>query len=185
MYSNIAERLGRPSQRIAISSALIVILVGLAIGVTLWRFSVSAGRYDKVLASGVTISQTGEARTSLFDVLDAAQRYSANPSTAGKAALASARASVASDLNKVASTNPNTPTEVQALNGARSATVPLDSTVNRLIVLAGTAAASGALNRVSDALSVIDKHLDALVTAEDNDAQTPTPPPRKAQARPS
>jgi len=171
MHAIIRERLGGSTQRIAIASALIVVLVGVAIGVTLWRFSSSTGRYDRALANRTTIDATGETRTALFDILDAAQRYGRSRSAADRAALESARAGLRTDLAKIAHTNLATAAERAALASAQSASTRLDTGIATMTPLAGTRVAPSAVDRVANSLGTVDRRLDALALAEGEDAQ--------------
>jgi len=166
MLSVLGERLGGPTRRIAIAGVLIVVLVGVAIGVTVWRFGVGVDRYSQALANNVTISATGETRTSLFDVLVAAQRYAASPTVAGLATLEAARTSVHTGLRAVASTGLSSPAERSAMAGAQLALTHLDNSIAELIGLARRLAAPAAADRVVVSLSAIDKQLDGLAQAE-------------------
>ena len=49
MRRTIGERLSGPTRRIAIAGAVIVVLVGVAIAVTLWRYSASTAKYESTL----------------------------------------------------------------------------------------------------------------------------------------
>src|SRR6202034_4774607 len=92
MLRIIGGRLGGPTRRIAIAGALIVVLVGGAIGVTLWRYSASTARYEATLKNTATIAETADARTAVYDILSAARPLTASASAANITALHKASA---------------------------------------------------------------------------------------------
>jgi methyl-accepting chemotaxis protein len=169
MHQSLGDRLSNPARRIALAGVLIVVLSGAAIGVTIWRFSVSATRYDRVVVNAETIADTGESRTNLFDILDAAQRYAISADKADAATLAAARTSLQTGLAKVGASGLATTAERTALSAAQANTSKLDANIAAMTPLAGTRSASIATERIADSLSVIDHNLDALVTAESSE----------------
>jgi methyl-accepting chemotaxis protein len=171
MPSNLGERLGGPTRRIAIAGALIVVLVGAVIGVTLWRFSASANNYDRALANNATIATTGEARTSLFDILNAAQIYGSARSAANLAALGSARTSLAADTEAIAATDLRTPAERAALRRVQSSARSLEVSIAALTSLSPTQSEDLALRRVTASLHRVDAGFDALTRAENVEAR--------------
>jgi methyl-accepting chemotaxis protein len=164
----IIRGLGGPTRRIAIAGALIVVLVGVAIGVTLWRFGSSASNYNQALADGDTVVATGEARSSLFDILDAAQRYETSGSPADRAALDLASANLRSSVRKVDNAKLATVAERRALANVQSMLPRLEGDIREVARSGGTRAAVVAVNRLGVTLNTIDKQLDALAQAEDN-----------------
>jgi methyl-accepting chemotaxis protein len=171
MPSNLGERLGGPTRRIAIAGALIVVLVGAVIGVTLWRFSASANNYDRALANNATIATTGGARTSLFDILDAAQVYGSTRSASNLAALGFARASLTADTEAIAATGLRTPAERVALRRVQSSARSLGVSIAALTSLGPTQSADLALRRVTESLHRVDAGFDALTRAENVEAR--------------
>jgi Methyl-accepting chemotaxis protein (MCP) signalling domain len=170
MPSTLGERLG-PTRRIAIAGTLIVVLVGVAIGVTLWRFGTSADSYDRALANNVTVAATGEARTSLFDILSAAQNYGGVRNASNLAAVGSARASLTADTHVVAATDLRTPAERMALGTVQASTRLLDVSIAALTSLTPTQSADPVLNRVTASLHQVDAGFDALAQAESVEAR--------------
>ncbi len=141
MPTNLGERLGGPTRRIAIAGALIVLLVGAAIGVTLWRFGASADSYNRALANNATIARTGEARTSLFDILNTAQAYGSAREASNLAALGSARANLTAETEAVAATGLRTSAERMALGTVQSSARSLDVSIAALTSLTPTQSA--------------------------------------------
>jgi methyl-accepting chemotaxis protein len=166
MPTNLGERLGGPTRRIAIAGALIVVLVGSAIGVTLWRFGASADSYSRALANNATIARTGEARTSLFDILNAAQVYGGARNASNLTALGSARANLTAETKAVAATGLRTSAERMALGTVQSSARSLDVSIAALTSLAPTQSADLALRRVTASLHRVDAGFDALAQAE-------------------
>jgi hypothetical protein len=166
MIKIIGDRLGGPTRRIAIAGALIVVLVGGAIGVTLWRYGASTTRYEATLKNTATIAKTTEARTALYDVLNTARPLAAGGSAADITALHAAAAELEATLVSLSSSTTDTPLEQTALNRARGATAALGDTIATLAQNAGTPAAAAEVDRVANLLSVVDRQLDVVVAAE-------------------
>jgi Methyl-accepting chemotaxis protein (MCP) signalling domain len=172
VYESLGDRLSSPTRRIALIGALLGILTCLAIGITIWRFSVAGKRYDRTVTNAQTIADTGEARTNLFDTLDAAQRYGSesNRSTAG--ALIAARTQLQAGLAKVAASQLITPAEHAAIAAAMANTARLDASIAALARLKNARSSATAVDRVALALGAIDRNLDTLVMAEDLEAHS-------------
>ncbi len=166
MPTNLGERLGGPTRRIAIAGALIVVLVGSAIGVTLWRFGASADSYNRALANNATIARTGEARTSLFDILNVAQVYGGARNASNLTALGSARTNLTAETKAVAATGLRTSAERTALGTVQSSARSLDVSIAALTSLAPAQSADLALRRVTASLHQVDAGFDALARAE-------------------
>jgi hypothetical protein len=170
MPSTIGERLAAPTRRIAVAGALIALLVGAAIGVTLWSFGASTDSYNRALAHNTAIAATGEARTSLFDILSAAQRYGSARTASDLGGLGAARASLTADTRAVASTGLHTPAERTALDAVQAADRSLDGSIAALTSLTPQQSADPALGRVAGSLHRVDGAFDALAQAEDGEA---------------
>jgi hypothetical protein len=166
MIKIIGDRLGGPTRRIAIAGALIVVLVGGAIGVTLWRYGASTAKYEATLKNTATIAKTTEARTALYDVLNTARPLTASASAADIVALHSAAAELKATLVSLSSSTTDTPLEQTALNRARGVTAALGDTIATLAQNAGTPAAAAEVDRVANLLSAVDRQLDVVVNAE-------------------
>jgi hypothetical protein len=170
MPSTLGERLAAPTRRIAIAGALIVVLVATAIGVTLWSFGASTDSYNRALAHNTTIATTGEARTALFDVLSAAQRYGSTRSAPSLAALGSARTSLSASTRAVASTGLATSAERVSLRAVLASGRGLDASIAALTSLTPTQPADLALGRLTASLHRVDTGFDALARAENAEA---------------
>jgi Methyl-accepting chemotaxis protein (MCP) signalling domain len=172
MHPSWARRLSSPTRRIAIAGVLIVLLTSASISVIIWRYSVASKRYERIETNAETIADTGEARTNLFDILDAAQRYANNREKGTAAALIEARTHLQTDLSGVASAGLQTPAERSAIAAAQANTAQLDTNIAALARVKGPQSLSATVQAISDSLAVIDRNLDALVTAEHAEAST-------------
>jgi Methyl-accepting chemotaxis protein (MCP) signalling domain len=166
MPSTLGERLDGPTRRIAIAGALIVVLVGVAIGVTLWRFGASAARYEATLKNESTIAETGEARTAVYDTLNAARRLTTSRSAADLSALRGAGGELDPALASLVRSTADSPLELAALGRARGAAATMQAQIATLAQAAGTPAAATMVDRVASLLGVVDRQLDAVVAQE-------------------
>jgi hypothetical protein len=132
VYESLGDRLSSPTRRIALIGALLGILTCLAIGITIWRFSVAGERYDRTVTNAETIADTGEARTSLFDTLDAAQRYGSESNRGSAGPLIAARNQLQAGLAKIAASQLATPAEHAAITAAVANTARLDASIAAL-----------------------------------------------------
>ncbi|HEY2201416.1 MAG TPA: hypothetical protein VGH56_05985, partial [Solirubrobacteraceae bacterium] len=167
----VTERLSGPTQRIAVAGALIVILVGAAIGVTVWRFDVSAGKYDETLENGSTVAATAEARTSVYDVLDAARRLTSTRSGTDVLALRDAGVQLTSKLSSIARATAGSHSEQLALRQAQSAAAQIVAGTGALAAGAGTATAIAQADRIATLLGVVDHQLDVVDAHEQAQTQ--------------
>jgi methyl-accepting chemotaxis protein len=179
MSRAIGERLGSPARRIAIAGALIVILVGVAIGVTLWRFGASAAKYEATLKNTTTVARTAEARAAAYDILDAARPLTASGSAADVAALHQAGAELDPSLVALVTATADAPVEQAALARAQGLTAALRVTTAALAQGAGSPAASAEVDRIAKLLRGIDHQLDVVVAQENAQDQSDR---RSAQA---
>jgi methyl-accepting chemotaxis protein len=168
MRNTLGEWLNGPTRRIAITGVSIVVLVGVAVGVMLLRFDTSANNYARAIAAGDAVVSTNEARSSLFDILAATQRYETSRSVADRTAIESAYAHLRFSLGEVASTKPTIRAERSALAGAQSVLTQLAHSISEVLRLGDTPAGPAAGSRLTASLAAIDKHLDPLALAEDN-----------------
>src|SRR5271154_1569513 len=164
--SSIGERLSGPTQRIAIAGALIVVLVGGAIGVTLWRYGASTAKYEATLKNTATIAETAEARTAVYDILDTARPLTASGSAADITALRKADAGLESTLVSLTQSTIDTPLEQRTLGHARAVAATLGDAIATLAQNAGTPAAAAEVDRVANLLSAVDRQLDVVVAQE-------------------
>jgi methyl-accepting chemotaxis protein len=166
MHKTIGERLGGPTRRIAISGALIVVLVGVAIGVTLWRYGASTAKYEATLKNTATIAETGEARTAVYDVLNGARPLSTNASAAVLATLREGYAELDPTLVALSHDTADTPVEQKALGRAGGIYAALGTTVAALERDAGTPAAAAQVDRIAYLLDGVDHQLDVVAARE-------------------
>lgn len=164
MVRIIGDRLSGPTQRIAIAGALIVILVAVAIGATLWRFSTATSNYNLALNDGVTIAATAEARASLFDILIAEHSDGSGVGFADSQALKSAQATLHDGLSEIASAN--VPEERSALSNLRVGLSQLDLSIAALSTASGGQASPATVGRFRSSLITVDRQLDELVRVE-------------------
>ncbi len=166
MRTTTGERLGGPTRRIAIAGAVIVVLVGVAIGVTLWRYSASTSKYESTLKNTATIAETAQARTAVYDVLNAGRPLSTSTSAAGIAALHQAGAELDRRLLSLVRLAAGTPLEQVALARARGDAATLGSTIAALSQNAGKPAAAAEVDHISSLLDGVDHQLDVVVAQE-------------------
>jgi Methyl-accepting chemotaxis protein (MCP) signalling domain len=160
-----AERLGGPAQRIAIASALIVVLVGVAIGVTLWRFSASSEKYESTIKNGTTVATTVAARTAAYDILEAARQLTQSHGAAQALALRTASGELTSSLASLARATAGTPHEQLALREARAAVAQIDASLDGGRGVGGTYTAAE-VARVAALLRLVDTRLDVVTATE-------------------
>jgi Methyl-accepting chemotaxis protein (MCP) signalling domain len=162
----IGGRLGGPTRRIAIAGALIVVLVGAAIGVTLWRHGASTAKFEATLKNTATIAETAEARTVVYDILNATRPLTVSGSAVDIIALHKAGAELDPTLVSLTRSTTDTPLEQTALVRARGIAATLGDTIATLAQNAGTAAAAAEVGRIANLLSSVDRQLDAVVAQE-------------------
>jgi methyl-accepting chemotaxis protein len=178
MPSTLGERLG-PTRRIALAGALIVVLVGVAIGVTLWRFGASTARYEATLQNTATVAETAAARTAVYDVLNGARPLTTSGSAADIPTLREDYAELDPTLVSLQRSTTDTPLEQTALSRARANAAALGTAVAALAHNAGTPGAAAEVDRIARLLDGVDHQLDVVVAQEDTQDQSDQ---RSAQA---
>jgi methyl-accepting chemotaxis protein len=166
MRTIIGERLGGPTRRIAIAGVLIVVLVGVAIGVTLWRYGASTDKYEATLKNTATIAETGEARTAVYDILNAARSLTTSRSAAGITTLHKTGSELDPALVSLVQATTNSPIEQTALARARGIAAALQITIATLAQDAGKPAAAAGVDHIASLLDGVDRQLDLVVTQE-------------------
>jgi methyl-accepting chemotaxis protein len=166
MRTTIGDRLGGPTRRIAIAGTLIVVLVGVAIGVTLWRYGASSDRYEATLQNTATVVKTAEARTADYDILNAARPLAVSGSAADLTTLHEAGAELDPALVSLVQSTADSPIEQTALARARGIAAALQITIATLAQNAGTPAAAAEVDRVASLLNGIDHQFDVVVAQE-------------------
>ena len=166
MHATIGERLGGPTRRIAIAGALIVVLVGIAIGVTLWRFGASTAKYEATLKNTTTVAETTEVRTAVYDILNAARPLTTSSSAAGIIALHEAGAKLDPALASLVHSTADTSLEQVTLARARALTAALGANIAALTQNAGAPAAASDVDRIANLLGGVDRQLDVVVAQE-------------------
>jgi methyl-accepting chemotaxis protein len=166
MHKTIGERLGGPTRRIATAGTLIVVLVGVAIGVTLWLYGMSTAKYEATLKNTATIAETAEARTAMYDILNGARPLTTNASAADIATLRKDYAELDPTLVSLQRATADSPTEQASLGRARMGAAALGTAVTALEHDAGTHAAAAEVDRIASGLDRIDHQLDVVVARE-------------------
>jgi hypothetical protein len=166
MPTNLGARLGGPTRRIAIAGALIVVLVGGTIGATLWRYGASTARYEATLKNTVTVAETAEARTAVYDILNGARPLTASASAADVTTLREDYAVLDPTLVSLLHHTTDTPLEQTVLGRARGISAALGITVATLERNAGTPAAAAEVDRIAHLLEGVDHQLDVVVATE-------------------
>ena len=168
MRTSLGERLSAPTRRIAIAGTLIVVLLGAAIGVTLWRYGASTAKYEATLKNTSTVAETAEVRTALYDILNGARPLttSASASAADIATLREDYAELDPALVLLLHDTTDSPLEQAALGRARGNVAVLGTTVAALARNAGTPAAAAEVDRIASLLGGVDRQLDVVVATE-------------------
>jgi Methyl-accepting chemotaxis protein (MCP) signalling domain len=135
-----------------------------ALGVSLLRYQGATSTYERALGVVRTIAATGEARTVLFDIATAAQRFTVGNGTAAR--IVTARRSLTTDLARITPAGGNGKATTEALSAVTAATAPLDAAIAALRAPNRFGSDQGALRRVDAVLAVLDTRFDALATAE-------------------
>ncbi len=166
MRASLGERLSAPTRRIALAGALIVLLLGAAIGVTLWRFGASSARYEATLKNTATVAKTAEVRTAVYDILNAARPLTTSASAPDIATLREVGAKLDPALVSLLRSTADTPLEQTALSRARGSVAALGTTFAALAHNAGTPAAATEVDRIARLLDGVDSQLDVVVARE-------------------
>jgi methyl-accepting chemotaxis protein len=172
MRTSLGERLNAPTRRIAIAGALIVLLVGAAIGVTLWRFGASTAKYEATVKNTATVAKTAEARTAVYDILNGARPLTTSASAADIAMLRKDYAELDPTLVSLLHYTTDVPFEQTALGHARGTAGALGVTVAALARNAGTTAAAAEVDRIARLLDDVDRQLDVVVAKENTQDQS-------------
>jgi hypothetical protein len=160
-----------PTRRIAIASGLIVVLVAVAIGVVVLRFDSSTSKYETALATQSATFTTSDARTSLYDILNAARIYDLNPRPADRAAVATSFATLTARLARLGRLA-HTAAERTTVTAANAATAPIDAAIRSLETAPGARARNAATDKLAISLAAMDTHLDAVAAANRLEAAT-------------
>jgi hypothetical protein len=165
MRTFLAGQFSGPTRRIAIASGLIVVLVAAAIGVVVLRFDASAGRYESALATQSATAKTSEARTTLYDILNAARRYDESGQRADIPAVTAARAQLDSHIAQLTGAA-RTPAERATTNATRTTAASLDPAIRSLTAARNAPDRLAALEQLVSGLARMDTHFDAVAAAE-------------------
>jgi hypothetical protein len=164
MRTFISGQVAGPTRRIAIASGLIVVLVAAAIGVVVLRFDSSTSKYQAALATASASFTTSEARTSLYDILNAARNYEDSVRPADRAAITASRAKLGSELSQLALTA-QAGAERDAVSAAAAAAAPIDAAIRSLGARRAQDRAV-AMSQLAAGLVAIDRRFDAVVAAQ-------------------
>ena len=166
MHKTIGERLGGPTRRIAIAGALIVVLVGVAIGVTLWRYGASTSKYEATLRNTATVAKTVEARATVYDILNGARPLTTSARMADVTALREDYSQLDPVLASLTRYTTDSPLEQTALGRARGISTALGTSVAALERDAGSPAAAAEVDRIASLLDGVDHQLDVVAASE-------------------
>jgi hypothetical protein len=159
------EKLGSPAARIGAAGALIVILVTVAIGGTVWRFGSSSDRYEQALRSVGVISAISAARTSTFNVDNAVLHYEVTPGADDIADAQRARRQLAADVTRAAATDSSSAPVQLAVDRASTATAALRGAINTLSARHTLAGQRRAVANIRSKLDVVDTSFDLITAA--------------------
>jgi hypothetical protein len=166
MRTSLGERLSAPTRRIAIAGTLIVVLLGTAVGVTLWRYGASTAKYEATLKNTATVAATTEARTASYDILNGTRPLTTSASAADVAALRADYAELDPALVSLLHDTTDSPLEQAALGRARASVAALGTSVAALARNAGAPAAAAEVDRIASLLGDVDRQLDVVVAQE-------------------
>jgi hypothetical protein len=161
MRNAVNSQLAGPVRRIAIASALIVVLVAATIGGIVLCFDASANKYETIVAVQSSSFATSDTRTSLYDILNAVRSYDLRPTVANGAIMAEFRSQLGADLDRLVLAARGTP-----VRAAAGATGPVATVLDRALAALRSApsahARASAANLVAARLSTLDRRLDAV-----------------------
>jgi methyl-accepting chemotaxis protein len=172
MTAKLQRSVAGPAARIALAGALIVISVAVALGVTVWRYDASATTYKRALGTVAQLTSTGDARSVLFDLAVAAQRFAESGNRAELAAAQTARRRLTIDIAGINPSGADIKATRQALNGVVAATALLDAALANLGRPHGRASKDRAVRGFDSALNVLDIRFDELARAERTQVRT-------------
>jgi methyl-accepting chemotaxis protein len=172
MLGNIGGRLSNPTRRIALAGALIVLLVGGAIGVTLSRFGDSTTKYEATVKNIHTVAATAEARTAVYDILNGARPLASSSSPANIITLREDDVELEPVLVSLTNLTTDDAVEQAALGRARAIAAELQSAVSTLTQSAATPAAGAQVTHISHLLDSVDHELDVVVAQENAQDQS-------------
>jgi methyl-accepting chemotaxis protein len=161
MRNAVNSQLAGPVRRIAIASALIVVLVAATIGIIVLRFGASADKYETIVAVQPSSFATSDTRTSLYDILNAVRRYDLSPTAANGATVANFRSQLGANLERLTSAAQDERERAAASATAPAATV-LDHALAALRRAPSGHARASAADLVATGLTNLDLRLDAV-----------------------
>jgi hypothetical protein len=159
-----------PVRRIAIASALIVVLVAATIAVVVFRFDGSAGKYDRALKAESLAFTASNARSGEYDILNAARLYDANPDVANRSALAGLNGTLTHQLQEI-DRDSYTTSQRAAARAVIAAAVPVTAAIRSLGNASDAPARAAATSRLYTALSDLDVRFDAVAAADHQPAE--------------
>jgi uncharacterized coiled-coil DUF342 family protein len=163
----------RPGQRIGAMIGLVVVLLGVAIGVTLWRYGVADAKYRDALKKGETVKQVLHATDKLVDVGTAATvlASTATGATDQLATLRQLRGEFDTAIRLGVHTAPSAhKSELQAQILSASAAL-FGELETRVVPTAGTPRVDAGVQTYKSLLSQLEPPLDELSVTAESDAQ--------------
>jgi methyl-accepting chemotaxis protein len=169
--SQLFGKLEGPARKIAAASALIAVLVAVAIGITLWRYGAATSDYDRAAQNTNTIADASEARATLFDVEVSARAYALTKRAAALGSLRAERAIFDQAVQAIDSDPGSSAADQRVIDNLKVVQQRLEAVVDdRLIPHAGTRAGVAAVPAVTAGLKVENGLLDTLSNSEDREA---------------
>jgi CHASE3 domain sensor protein len=165
MRKFISGQVAGPTRRIAIASGLIVVLVAASIGVVVLRFDSSASKYESALATQSATAKTSEARTSLYDILNAARSYDETGQPSALAGVSTARSELDVELGQLAAAV-HTGSERATISAARTTAASLDPAIRALTAARPGSTRVAALDQLVGGLAQMDTRFDAVAAAD-------------------
>ncbi len=165
MRKFIRGQVAGPTRRIAVASGLIVVLVAAAIGVVVLRFDSSSSKYESALATQSATAKASEARTSLYDILNAARLYDETNRPADLTAVTTARAQLEGQLAQLAGVAV-TGSERFTANAAMTTAASLDPAIRALAAAGRTRDRNAALGQLVSGLARMDTRFDAVAASD-------------------
>jgi methyl-accepting chemotaxis protein len=166
MATGLREQLKDPTRRIGLAGVLIILVIAIAIGATLWRFTASTNSYDRALASNSAIATVGEVRASMFDTLAAARLYENSGRAADKSAYESTFAEFQTSIRNLTTLTLSTAAERSALASAL-AEVPSLEAANAAVAAATGRERVNTVDVLVARFEALDKRFDGLLSVEE------------------
>ena len=166
MSHKLPRPLATPVSRLTLGAIAVAALAALAIGFTLTRSASSDATYNRALGTEALIASTGDARTTLFEVLSAADAYTASPTPANFDTLRLAQTGMTRDIASLAAAQQGTPALRADVDAIDQTQADLDSQIAELTDTTSRSTAELARRGVTSRLHTMDSQFDSLAADE-------------------